>query len=177
MFETLWARSPSNGIRPDRKLGFFKVSTSTNDELLSKYLTEKIIKIATNFYVNNKISRLKNNVVRLEHRTDSIGRLLNNRTFSAVKDASLMLNLNPADINAQGAAEISQRDKLVLSTIYGELIKNLEVSKTALVQETPTIQITDKPILPLENDEVKWYQGLLIGFFAPFCFLFIILVI
>ncbi len=163
--------------KPDKKLGFFKVSTSTNDELLSMYITERIIKIATDFYVNNKTSRLKNNVARLEHRTDSIGKLLNNRTYSAVNDMRLMLNLNPADINAQGSAEISQRDKMVLSTVYGELIKNLEISKTALVQETPTIQITDKPILPLENDEIKWYEGLMIGFFAPFGFLFIILVI
>ena len=163
--------------KPDKKLGFFKVSTSTNDELLSMYITERIIKIATDFYVNNKTSRLKNNVARLEHRTDSIGKLLNNRTYSAVNDMRLMLNLNPADINAQGSAEISQRDKMVLSTVYGELIKNLEISKTALVQETPTIQITDKPILPLENDEIKCYEGLMIGFFAPFGFLFIILVI
>jgi hypothetical protein len=163
--------------KPDKKLGFFKVSTSTNDELVSMYLTERIIKIATDFYVNNKTSRLKNNVARLEHRTDSIGKLLNNRTYSAVNDMRLMLNLNPADINAQGSSEISQRDKMVLSTVYAELIKNLEISKTALVQETPTIQITDKPILPLENDEIKWYEGLLIGFFAPFGFLFIILVI
>ena len=166
-----------NVAKPDKKLGFFKVSTSSNDELLSMYITERIIKIATDFYVNNKTSRLKNNVARLEHRTDSIGKLLNNRTYSAVNDMRLMLNLNPADINAQGSAEISQRDKMVLSTVYGELIKNLEISKTALVQETPTIQITDKPILPLENDEIKWYEGLMIGFFAPFGFLFIILVI
>jgi hypothetical protein len=163
--------------KPDKKLGFFKVSTTTNDELLSEYLSERIIKIATDFYVNNKTGRLKNNVARLEHRTDSIGSLLNRRTYGAMNDARLMLNLNPADVSAQGSAEISQRDKMVLSTVYAELIKNLEISKTALVQETPTIQITDKPILPLERDEIKWYEGLLIGFFAPVLFLFIVLVI
>jgi hypothetical protein len=163
--------------KPDKKLGFFKVSVATNDELLSAYLSERIIKIATNFYVNNKTSRLKNNVERLEHRTDSIGNLLNRRTYSAMNDARLMLNLNPADVNAQGGAEISQRDKMVLSTIYAELTKNLEISKTALVQETPTIQITDKPIFPLEKDEVKWYEGLAMGFIAPFALLFIVFAI
>jgi hypothetical protein len=163
--------------KPDKKLGFFKVNASTNDELLSVYLSERMIKIATDFYVNNKTSRLKNNVARLEHRTDSIGKLLNDRTYSAVNDMRLMLNLNPADISAQSSSEISQRDKIVLSTIYAELIKNLEISKTALVQETPTIQITDKPILPLEKEEMKWYEGLLFGFFAPVIFLFVILAI
>ena len=163
--------------KPDKKLGFFKVSVSSNDEKFSQYLSERIIKNATDFYVNNKVSRLKNNIARLEHRTDSIGRLLNQKTYASMSDMQLLLNLNPADVSAQGSAEISQRDKMVLSTVYAELVKNLEISKTALVQETPTIQITDKPILPLENDELKWYEGLLIGFFAPIIFLFVILVI
>ena len=166
-----------NVSKPDKKLGFFKVTVETKDELLSAYISERIIKIATNFYVDNKTSRLKNNVARLEHRTDSIGNLLNNLTYSSVNDEKLMLNLNPAEVDAQGSAEISQRDKIVLSTIYAELIKNLEISKTALVQETPTIQITDKSILPLEKNELKWYEGFLIGFIVPYLFLFVIFAI
>lgn len=166
-----------NVAKPDKKLGFFRVSVDTKDELLSAYIAERIIKIATNFYVNNKTSRLKNNVARLEHRTDSIGNLLNNLTYSSANDAKLMLNLNPAEVDAQGSAEISQRDKIVLSTIYAELIKNLEISKTALVQETPTIQITDKSTLPLEKNELKWYEAFLIGFIVPFLFLFVIFAI
>lgn len=166
-----------NVAKPDKKLGFFKVSVDTKDELLSAYISERIINIATNFYVNNKTSRLKNNVARLEHRTDSIGNLLNNLTYSSANDAKLMLNLNPAEVDAQGSAEISQRDKMVLSTIYAELIKNLEISKTALVQETPTIQITDKSTLPLEKNELKWYEGFLIGLIVPFLFLFVIFAI
>ena len=166
-----------NVAKPDKKLGFFKVSVDTKDELLSAYISERIINIATNFYVNNKTSRLKNNVARLEHRTDSIGNLLNNLTYSSANDAKLMLNLNPAEVDAQGNAEISQRDKMVLSTIYAELIKNLEISKTALVQETPTIQITDKSTLPLEKNELKWYEGFLIGLIVPFLFLFVIFAI
>lgn len=166
-----------NVLKPDKKLGFFKVSVDTRDELLSIYLSERIIKIATDFYVNNKTIRLKSNIARLEHRTDSIGNLLNKLTYSSVNDARLMLNINPADVDAQGGAEISQRDKMVLSTIYAELIKNLEIYKTALVQETPTIQITDRPVLPLEKNEIKWYEAILVGFILPFLFLFIIFAI
>jgi len=35
------------------------------------------------------------------------------------------------------------------------------------LQETPTIQITDSPVLPLEKEEVKWYEGLFVGIAAP----------
>jgi hypothetical protein len=48
-------------------------------------------------------------------------------------------------------------------------MKNLEISKTALIQETPTVQIVDSPRFPLERIETKWYEGILMG--AVFAFL------
>jgi uncharacterized protein involved in exopolysaccharide biosynthesis len=58
----------------------------------------------------------------------------------------------------------------MMGTIYAELMKNLEISKTALIQETPAVQIVDHASLPLENDRKKWYihlfWGLLSGFFS-----------
>ncbi len=51
-------------------------------------------------------------------------------------------------------SELAMRDKTVLQTMYGEVVKNLEISKIAMAQETPIIQIVDMPILPLEK--TKW---------------------
>jgi len=150
-------------VKPDKKLSFFKIAINTKDELLSLLITKGIIKIATDFYVNAKVGRLRNNIERLEKRTDSISSLLNQQTYSATEDARLLLNVNPADINAPVYSEISQRDKMVLTTIYAELMKNLEVSKAALIQETPTVQIVDQTGFPLERIETKWYEGILLG--------------
>ena len=141
----------------------YKNVNSLEDELLSLLIVERIIKISTDFYVNAKTGRIKTNVNRLEARTDSISKILNRRTYSATEDARMLLNINPADINAPVYSEISQRDKMVLTAIYEELMKNLEVSKASLIQETPTIQIVDSPVFPLERDEIKWYAGLLMG--------------
>ena len=150
-------------VKPDKKLSFFKIAINTKDELLSLLITKGIIKIATDFYVNAKVGRLRNNIERLEKRTDSISNLLNQQTYSATEDARLLLNVNPADINAPVYSEISQRDKMVLTTIYAELMKNLEVSKAALIQETPTVQIVDQTGFPLERIETEWYEGILLG--------------
>lgn len=150
-------------IKPDKKLSFFNIAINTKDELMSLLITQRIIKIATDFYVNAKVGRLKNNIERLEKRTDSISNLLNQQTYDATEDARLLLNINPADINAPVYSEISQRDKMVLTTIYAELMKNLEVSKAALIQETPTVQIVDQTGFPLERIETKWYEGMLLG--------------
>jgi hypothetical protein len=150
-------------VKPDKKLSFFNIAINTKDELMSLMITKGIIKIATDFYVNAKVGRLKSNIQRLEKRTDSISNLLNQQTYSATEDARLLLNVNPADINAPVYSEISQRDKMVLTTIYAELMKNLEVSKAALIQETPTVQIVDQTGFPLERIETKWYEGILLG--------------
>jgi hypothetical protein len=150
-------------VKPDKKLSFFNIAINTKDELMSLLITQRIIKIATDFYVNAKVGRLKNNIERLEKRTDSISNLLNQQTYSATEDARLLLNVNPADINAPVYSEISQRDKMVLTTIYAELMKNLEVSKAALIQETPTVQIVDQTGFPLERIETKWYEGIFLG--------------
>lgn len=150
-------------VKPDKKLSFFNIAINTKDELMSILITQRIIKIATDFYVDAKVGRLKNNINRLEKRTDSISNLLNQQTYSATEDARLLLNVNPADINAPVYSEISQRDKMVLTTIYAELMKNLEVSKAALIQETPTVQIVDQTGFPLERIETKWYEGILLG--------------
>jgi uncharacterized protein involved in exopolysaccharide biosynthesis len=71
-------------------------------------------------------------------------------------------------VNEAINSEISQRDKGMLTSIYGQLVTNLETSKASLIQETPTVQIVDSPVFPLEKSETKWYMGLLIGLFISF---------
>jgi uncharacterized protein involved in exopolysaccharide biosynthesis len=154
--------------KPDKKLGFFRVTVSTKDELLSKLIAERIIKIATDFYIDARTGRLKKNIDRLQGRTDSLEAILNKRTYSATAENRLMLNANPAFIDQPVTREISEREKIMMGTIYAELMKNLEISKTALIQETPAVQIVDHASLPLENDRKKWYINMLWGLLAGF---------
>jgi uncharacterized protein involved in exopolysaccharide biosynthesis len=59
---------------------------------------------------------------------------------------------------------VRERDKIVLSSIFTETVKNLESSKTMLAQETPTVQIVDEPELPLKKNRLKYSIGILTGF-------------
>lgn len=152
-----------NVYKPDKKLGFFRVAVNTKDELLSKYIAERIIRIATDFYIDSKTGRLRKNVDRLQQRTDSLEAILNSRTYRASAENKLLLNANPAFINQSVSTEIKERDKIVLGTVYAELMKNLEISKTALIQETPTIQVVDHATLPLDDDKEKWYYYFVLG--------------
>lgn len=147
----------------DKKLSFIIVRCITGNETLSKILTERLVREATDFYVTTKTKRSKTNVDILQEKADSIEQLLNRKTYSAA--ASQDLNRNPARMVATVGAEVASRDKIVLQTIYGEVIKNLELSRMAMAQETPVIQIVDAPILPLKKERTGKFKGMLIGGF------------
>ena len=152
--------------KPDKKLGFFELTINNKNELLSQAICQKLIKEATSFYIDTKTRRLKVNVDRLQHKSDSLEYLLNRKTFTTLAQNRDMLNLNPAYTTAGVDLEISNRDKIMISSIYAEVVKNLEISKTALIQETPTVQIVDQPELPLKKNEWKWWMALLVGAFG-----------
>ena len=154
--------------KPDKKLSFFKVALNTEDEALTQLIAERIIAKGTELYINTKVGRIQKNLNRLQNRTDSIAAILNKKTYEAGADKRMLFNINPAEANAPAFSEISQREKLVLNTIYLELMKNLEVSKTVLIQETPTVQIVDSSVFPLEKIETKWYKAFFIGFGLAF---------
>jgi hypothetical protein len=149
--------------KTDKKLGFFEVNTTMKDERLAQLFCTRMIKQATDFYIRTKTSRLRSNVNRLQHRADSIGLILNRKTYAASAANQALLDLNPAYTSANATAELKERDKIVLSTIYTETVKNLEVSKTMLAQETPTVQIVDEPELPLKKNRLKYSIGILAG--------------
>ncbi len=149
--------------KPDRKLGFFELSVTMKDEKLSLLFNQRLLKVATDFYITTKTRRLTNNVKRLQGKADSLAIYLNRKTYSSADADRKLLDANPVYAEPQVSAEISYRDKLMQATIYGEIVKNLEISKTALIQETPTIQIVDDPEIPLKDNKLDWWLAAFAG--------------
>lgn len=149
----------------DKKLGFFEVNTTMRDEKLAQLFCSRMMKQSTDFFISTKTKRLRNNVNRLQHRADSIGQILNHKTYAASAANQSLLDLNPAYTAATANVEVKDRDKIVLTTIFSETVKNLESSKTMLAQETPTVQIVDEPELPLKKNKLKYSVAILTGIF------------
>ncbi len=149
--------------KPDKKLGFFELAVSTRSEQLSVAFCEKLLKVATDFYIDTKTKRLSTNVKRLQEKADSLLYALNRKTYSAADANRQLLDVNPVYAVPEVSAEISSRDKVIQGTIYAEIVKNLEISKTSLIQETPTVQIVDAPVLPLSDNKTDWWKAMLGG--------------
>lgn len=150
--------------KPDRKLGFFEMLVNTRSEELSTLISAKLLKTATDFYIETKTRRLYTNVRRLQIKADSLERGLNLKTYYNLDANKLLLNANPAYLDPSASAEISAREKLLNATIFAEIVKQLEINKTTLIQETPTVQIVDEPELPIkENNYPNWVLIILGG--------------
>lgn len=130
-----------------KKGSLVKVSVSSSDEVFSKLMAERIVQYAKNMYVQIKTSTASANVRRLENKADSLLTLLNAKSYQAA--GSIVVDGNPGLRTSAVPAELNMRDKMVLQTLYAEIVKNLEISRTALMQQTPVIQVIDAPEFPL----------------------------
>ena len=102
-------------------------------------------------YLLIKVGTAQQSIYRMQRRSDSLLSLLNNKSYTAA--ASQLLDVNPGLRTAVVPVEIATRDKTVIATLYTEVTKNLEVSKLLLSQQTPVIQLLDKPGLTLYDNK------------------------
>jgi hypothetical protein len=142
-------------VKPDKKASFIQVSVTTLDEKLSALLSDRLVKIASTRYVDSKTKLKVANVALLQRRADSLGALLNDKTYRAASSQQTLVDINPALKTAPIVAEISTREKSMIGTIFAEVVKNLEIAKSVLSQETPAIQLVDQSTFPLEKIKIS----------------------
>jgi hypothetical protein len=156
-------KSDLSVAKPDKKATFIEVKVTTRDELLSKLLADRLVKIATDRYVESKTKTKALNISKLQIKADSLSAILNNKTFAAAASQQSLVDANPALKTMPIASEISSREKTMAATIFAEVVKNLEISKTILSQETPVIQMVDQSTFPLPKVKVSKLKSLIIG--------------
>lgn len=141
------------------------------DENFAKEFVETLINEMSKMYITHQTKQARNTLDFLQDRADSVFLELDKseREFARIKD------INQRIIKASGRLKELQlmRQVEVLNTMYLEIVKNLEISKMTLLNQTPIINIIDKPILPLEEQVLsKSISGFLGGFAGGFLALF-----
>jgi len=147
--------------KPDKKLSIIESRVITTNEIFSKQFLEGLISNVSAFYIETKTKRLKQNVDILQNRADSLSAIL---TSSTQNIASLTdQNLNPAKAMVNAGRARKQIDLQITGTVYGEILKNLELSKVTLQKETPLIQVIDSPVYPLQKEKFGKSKGIISG--------------
>ena len=139
---------------------------SPNEEF-AKHFVEVLINQMSKMYIVHKTAQAKSTLDFLKNRADSVFAELElaESKFAKVKD------INQRIIKASGRLKELRlmRSVEVLNTMYLEILKNLELSKITLLNNTPIITIIDKPILPLEEERnSKALLGILGAFLGGF---------
>lgn len=160
--------------RTSKKTTVINVKINSKSRTFSKNYPIKLINEAAIFYINVKTTLIRKNVEKLEKRTDSILSLLNTKSYQS---ADLKVtDYNPGFKTATIPSELAGRDKVVLTTLYGEAIKNLEIAKITLLQETPIIQIIDVPGKTIFDNKSRKLYCVTVGVFtcAFFSFMYLL---
>lgn len=159
----------------DKKISIISIDVASEDELFSKYFCEALAKEVSDFYVETKSKKARENMQILERQTDSIRRELNGAITGVAVANDNTFNLNPALNVRRTPSARRQVDVQANTAILTELVKQTELAKVTLRKEIPLIQIIDKPILPLKKEKFGKLNGILSGgFIAVFLILFIL---
>ena len=155
----------------DKKVAIGTVQVKFEDELFAKYFTEQLTNTVTDFYIETKSQRAKENLDILNFQIDSVRAELNSSMVGVAVANDQTFGLNPALNVKRVPSAKRQVDTQVNSAVLQELVKQTEMAKVAVRKETPLIQIIDTPIFPLEVERFGKLKGLVLGgFLAGFLF-------
>ena len=161
----------------DKKISIITIDVSSTNELFSKYFTEALVKQVSDFYVDTKSKKARDNMDILERQTDSIRRELNGAITGVAVANDNTFGLNPAMNVRRTPSARRQVDVQANTAILTELVKQTELAKVTLRKETPLIQVIDQPILPLKKEKFGKAKGIMMGgFLAGFLIVIFLLV-
>jgi hypothetical protein len=145
--------------RFNKKGSIYSVSFSSSDPVLASLITERLVSSTAKLYVDIKTRNLTGNISKMEAKSDSLRLLFGAKVSQAY--SYQILDANEAYNRNRAAAEVSSGDKTVLYGLYAEVMKNLEISRLMLVNQTPVIQILDKPAQPLTDSRTTLFRKLI----------------
>jgi uncharacterized protein involved in exopolysaccharide biosynthesis len=144
-----------NVEKKNKKSTIITLEVVSGDQVFSKVFAEQVLKQTSDLYVDIKTGNLSRSIEKIQQKADSLQRSLSN------------IYQNSFQINSS-RTELSNRDKTFSSTLYAEVVKNLETLKLSLINQTPVIQILDTPKFPLFDQRTPARYSLLIGFAIGF---------
>jgi len=149
--------------KPDRKLSIIQVSIASKDQFFAKYFNEQLVENVNNFYFETKTKKTAENLSILQTQADSVRKILDRSLTDFASATDNVPNPNPLVQRAMVESKKRQVDVQASSTVYSEIVKNLEIAKVNHRNNSPLIQIIDYPRFPLEENRIKLTKGMFIG--------------
>lgn len=147
----------------DKKVAIGTITLNSTNEYFAQQFTLALTKTVTDFYIETKSKRAKENMDILVRQTDSIRGELNGAITGVAVANDNTFGLNPALNVKRVPSARRQVDVQANTAILTEIVKQAELAKVTLRKETPLIQVIDQPILPLPKEKFGKAKGILLG--------------
>ncbi len=152
---------PMFGTNLNDDTSIMTLSLNSADEMLAIDLLNTLYEDISAFYIEKSIERERETLEILAQKRDSIGRLLNNNDVASAgfqdQNNGLLLEMNKV------SGRRYQRTNNLLTIVYGEAIKNVELADFSMKSNTPFLSLIDVPIPPIKPDARGRIKALIIG--------------
>ena len=147
----------------DKKVAIGTITMKGTNEYFAQQFTLALTNTVTDFYIETKSKRAKENMDILVRQTDSIRGELNGAITGVAVANDNTFGLNPALNIKRVPSARRQVDVQANTAILTEIVKQAELAKVTLRKETPLIQVIDQPILPLPKEKFGKAKGIILG--------------
>ncbi|MCU0422046.1 MAG: lipopolysaccharide biosynthesis protein [Bacteroidia bacterium] len=147
----------------DKRLNIISVKVKSFNERFSKMFCEKLAENVHAFYIESKTKKIRRSVDLLQNRVDSVHQALIGEMYGLAVNQDQ--NINPSRMQGKVGLNQKQINIQMLTSMYVELTKNLEISRLTLMKEEPLIQVIERPIAPLPYTKPSKLISLIIGGF------------
>ena len=114
----------------------------------------------SDYYTHTQTAKARHTLDFIQNRADSVLNELKlaELSYARHKDSNFGV------MRAEGLLDELRlkREVEILNVMYGEIIKNLEISKVTLLNQKPLINVIDSPRFPLEVVRLSMLKGLLL---------------
>jgi uncharacterized protein involved in exopolysaccharide biosynthesis len=126
-----------------------KLQILTEHEELSKAINSAMLTKLNEYYVETTVARQKNMFNILQNRADSLRAEIEFREkmMARTTDENMLSFRMEQKVDALRL----KREIQVNNLVYAEVIKNLEMARANLLNETPVLSVIDEAVLPLEK--------------------------
>ena len=153
--------------------GIMQFAIETTSQELSIAFAETLYEKLSVYYVEKTVSKQQLTYDLVKSKTDSLAALLSQKEIELAlfRDKNRRLFSQREQLRES----VLQREVTMLTLMYGESIKNLEIADFALKTKTPFVQIIDRPFPPLypifQSKLIAIVKGLFLGGFLAIGFL------
>jgi hypothetical protein len=125
------------------------VTFKSKDELFSALFTKELVQNVNSYYIETKSKKAAREVTLLEKKAADYKAQMSSSMYQVASGFDDAPYPNPNRTVLQVEPMRKQVDAKISGEIYGEMVKQLELSRTNLQKQMPLIQIIEYPILPL----------------------------